>query len=218
MIQNKISILMPIKNGIEFINESVNSIINQTFDNWELIIGINGHIINSQVFNIAKTFENNKIFVYDMPNITSKSDALNEMLQYCNYDYIALLDVDDIWENEKLMIQSEFINDYDVVGSRCIYFGDKQLIPFVPGFDITNFDFFKVNPVVNSSAIIRKHLCHWCNIDNEDYDLWIRLKQSGATFYNCNQALVKHRIHSKSAFNSKNISNDAIYKKYNYKK
>lgn len=36
-----ISILMPIYNGIDFIEESVNSIINQTYDKWELIIGIN---------------------------------------------------------------------------------------------------------------------------------------------------------------------------------
>ena len=45
-----ISILMPIYNGIEFINESVSSIILQTFGEWELIIGINGHPENSEVF------------------------------------------------------------------------------------------------------------------------------------------------------------------------
>ena len=38
-----ISILMPIYNGIEYIGESVSSIIGQTYGNWELIIGVNGH-------------------------------------------------------------------------------------------------------------------------------------------------------------------------------
>jgi len=44
-----ISILMPIYNGIEFIEESVSSILNQTYDQWELIIGVNGHPENSPV-------------------------------------------------------------------------------------------------------------------------------------------------------------------------
>jgi len=52
-----ISILMPIYNGIEFINESVSSILEQTYDKWELLIGINGHPPNSEVYQIAKAFQ-----------------------------------------------------------------------------------------------------------------------------------------------------------------
>ena len=49
-----ISILMPIYNGIEFIDESVSSIMQQTYTEWELIIGVNGHPPNSEVFQKAK--------------------------------------------------------------------------------------------------------------------------------------------------------------------
>ena len=52
-----ISILMPIYNGIEFINDSVMSIIQQKYANWELIIGVNGHPPNSEVFRIAQKYE-----------------------------------------------------------------------------------------------------------------------------------------------------------------
>ncbi len=45
-----ISILIPIYNGIEFIDESIHSVINQTFNNWELLIGVNGHIHRTQRF------------------------------------------------------------------------------------------------------------------------------------------------------------------------
>lgn len=48
---------MPIYNGIEFIEESVSSILTQTYDQWELIIGINGHPENSDVYKIAKEYE-----------------------------------------------------------------------------------------------------------------------------------------------------------------
>ena len=70
-----ISILMPIYNGIEFINESVMSIIGQTYEEWELIIGINGHPKDSDVYKTAKQYEgvSNKIRVYDLIECKGKS-------------------------------------------------------------------------------------------------------------------------------------------------
>jgi glycosyltransferase involved in cell wall biosynthesis len=203
-----ISILMPIYNGIEFISESVNSIINQSFVDWELIIGINGHPENSNVYNIAKKYEtiSEKIKVYDLYTIKGKSDALNKMIEFCKYDYVALLDVDDIWHKEKLDFQSNFINSYDVIGSKCVWFGDiNNIIPKIPVYNFSKFDFSQVNPVINSSAIIRKELCYWNKEHDgiEDYDLWIRLRKQNKKFYNCPEVLVKHRIHKSSAFNSK---------------
>ncbi len=204
-----ISILMPIYNGIEFIEESVSSIISQTYENWELIIAINGHPQNSNIFLKAKDYESRveedgKIRVYDFYTIKGKSNTLNEMIKYCNFDYVALLDVDDIWQKDKLKIQSEFLGTYDVIGSRCIYFGDKNgIVPQIPLEDISNFDFKIVNPIINSSVIIRKELCKWNENGIEDYDLWLRLRRKNKKFYNCKQILVKHRIHQASAFNSK---------------
>ena len=51
---------------IEFIDESVSTIKYQTYKNWELIIGINGHPENSEVYQKAKEYENDKIKVYDI--------------------------------------------------------------------------------------------------------------------------------------------------------
>lgn len=203
-----ISILMPIYNGIEFIEESVNSILIQTYANWELIIGINGHSKNSEVFNIAKKYEskNNKITVLDLYNIKGKSNALNEMINYCKYNYVALLDVDDIWDSKKLETQSCFLhNNYDVVGSKCIYFGYKYngFIPKIPLYDISNHDFYIANPIINSSVIIKKDLCFWEENKIEDYDLWLKLRRQKKKFYNCPEVLVHHRLHSDSAFNAK---------------
>ena len=202
-----ISILMPIYNGIEFIDESVSSILSQTFEDWELIIGVNGHPPMSEVYLVAKQYElqNNKIRVLDLSDIKGKSNALNVMVQYCNYNYVALLDVDDIWLPGKLDAQSFYLNVYDVIGTKCVYFGDAEpCVPQIPEGDFSNFDFFFFNPVINSSAIIRKELCRWNpNWDGvEDYDLWLQLRKAGKQFYNCNQVLVKHRIHQTSAFNA----------------
>jgi len=206
-----ISILIPIYNGIEFIEESVSSVLRQTYENWELIIGVNGHTQDSYVYKIAKEYENksNKVKVFDFYNIQGKSNTLNEMIKYCNYDYVALLDVDDIWHDEKLSVQSQMLQSYDVIGSNCIWFGERNnVIPPIPLGDISNINFSLVNPIINSSSVIRKDLCYWNgNWNIEDYDLWLRLRKQNKKFYNCKEVLVKHRIHSTSAFNSKGNHN-----------
>ena len=206
---------MPIYNGIEFIDESVSSILNQTYDKWELIIGINGHPENSDVYKIAKEYEKKnealgKIRVYDFHTIKGKSNTLNAMIQFCKYDYIALLDVDDMWHPQKLDVQSQYLNYYGVIGSNCVWFGDRPgIVPVIPVGDITNYDFSLVNPIINSSCIIRKELCYWNHNWNgiEDYDLWLRLRKAGKRFFNCKEILVKHRIHNASAFNAKGNNN-----------
>jgi glycosyltransferase involved in cell wall biosynthesis len=207
-----ISILIPIYNGIEFIEESVQSVLLQTYEEWELIIGVNGHSENSVVFNEAKLYESidKRIKVIDFYNIKGKSNTLNEMIKFCKYDFIALLDVDDIWHYKKLQIQSEYLLKYDVVGSNCILFGDiENIVPKIPIGDISNFNFSTVNPIINSSSIIRKELCYWKNIYDgvEDYDLWLRLRKQNKKFFNCEEILVKHRIYQTSAFNSKGNNN-----------
>ena len=214
-----ISILIPIYNGIQFIEDSVSSVLNQTFDKWEIIIGVNGHPENSQVYQIAKFFEREgKIKVLDLWKIKGKSNALNEMIKYCSFDYVAMLDVDDIWHEEKLEIQSASLNKYDVIGSKCVYFGDLEgIIPDIPTGDVSHFNFLSVNPIMNSSSIIRKSLASWDpSLDVEDYDLWLKLWKEKRKFYNYKEVLVRHRIHKESAFNSKGNHNKVpeLLKKY----
>jgi teichuronic acid biosynthesis glycosyltransferase TuaG len=200
---------MPIYNGIEYIDESVSSILAQTYTEWELIIGVNGHEPMSIVYLIARKYEKRaNIRVLDLHNIRGKSNALNEMMKTCKYDYVALLDVDDIWEPSKLMVQSEYMNKYDVIGTNCVYFGNKNVVPKLPLGDLKSFDFFDYNPIINSSVLIRKELCWWNQIYDgiEDYELWLRLKKNGKNFYNVTTILIKHRIHLLSAFNTRDHS------------
>ena len=204
-----ISILIPIYNGIEFIDDSVKSVLCQTYKNWELLIGINGHPKDSLVYQKAKEYEklSNKIKVFDFDDIKGKSNTLNNMIKLCNYDYVALLDVDDIWHPQKLIVQTQLLNNYDVIGSNCVWFGNRTGVPHIPMGDISNIDFSIVNPIINSSSIIKKDLCYWNENGIEDYDLWLRLRKNNKKFFNFKEILVKHRIHNESAFNSKGNNN-----------
>jgi len=209
-----ISILIPIYNGIEFIEESVSSVLNQTYDKWELLIGINGHPEDSEVYKIAKQYEKaekalGRVRVFDFYTIRGKSNTLNEMISLCKYNYIAILDVDDIWHPQKLEAQSHQLEKFDVIGSNCIWFGDrKDIVPIIPLGDISDYDFSLVNPIINSSSVIRKELCYWNENGIEDYDLWLRLRKQNKKFFNFKEILVKHRIHNASAFNSKGNDNN----------
>ena len=219
-INNRITILMPIYNGIKYIDESITSIKKQTYNNWELIIGINGHPPNSDIYKIANKYSSENIKVYDMINIKGKSQALNKMLEYCKNDWICLLDVDDIWLPEKLQSQISYMYKYDIIGTKCKYFGDSNEEPNIPVGDLSTFDFFEVNPIINSSCLVKKNLCNWCELVNsrvEDYELWLKLYCENKKFYNVDIIQVLHRIHKTSFYNNTN-NNFVEDLKNNYKK
>jgi glycosyltransferase involved in cell wall biosynthesis len=208
-----ISILMPLYNGVEYLNESVQSVLDQMFQEWELIIAVNGYEPNSFVYLIAKDYESidNRIRVYDMHQIHGKANTLNEMIPLCSYSYVAILDVDDIWLPDKLKKQVEILktDQYDVVGSKCVYFENLDgVIPKIPSGAISSFNFKEVNPIINSSAVFRKKFGFWKEDFSgvEDYELWVRLWKEGKQFYNLDEVLVKHRIHPTSAFNTQDHS------------
>jgi len=210
-----VTILMPIYNGVEFFTESLNSVVSQTYTSWELIIGINGYRACSHVYKkvlsiIAKISTKElkeKIKVLDFPDVNGKGATLNAMKKYCipETEYIAILDVDDVWNPHKLAVQSKYIGNYDVIGTKCVYFGEiRNISPDIPTGNISTFNFFKMNPIINSSALIRKEFAVWSDrFGLDDYELWIQLRKAGKTFFNCDEIMVKHRIHKNSAFNSK---------------
>ena len=111
------------------------------------------------------------------------------MMKHAKYDNIALLDVDDIWNPEKLEFQLPFIQQgYDVIGSKCIYFGNDThlhgIVPNIPTGNISDNDFFEFNSVINRSAIIKKEHCtwdgYWYGIEN--YDMWLSLRMKKNNF------------------------------------
>jgi glycosyltransferase involved in cell wall biosynthesis len=224
-----ISILIPIYNGIEFFEESFTSVINQTYKNWELLIGINGRYNDNTYLDkvnlIIDKYNNKNNYSFDITvfnfDFKGKSNTLNTLVKHAKYNFIALLDVDDIWFHNKLEIQSKFLKSYDVIGTKCEYFGNiNKFQPDIPTGDISNFDIFKFNPIINSSVIINKNFSYWNNdLLNglEDYDLWFKLFFDKKNIYNVDNVLCYHRIHNESAFNNSNFNYLSIlYNKWNY--
>lgn len=209
--QTSISILMPLYNGIEFLETSLESVIKQTYTNWQLIIGINGHPKDSPVmletkFIVDKLDENHSCdILVKHYNTVGKPNTLNAMIPDSKFDWIALLDVDDYWSHDKLELQVQYLDTYDVVGTNTQYFGDKKGCPGIPLGDITtSHNIFRHNPIINSSVVIRKSDAVWEDVFLDDYNMWFNLYLLNRKFYNINKILCYHRIHKKSAFNNTN--------------
>lgn len=211
--KTKISILIAIYNGIEYFEECLDSILNQTFQNFEILIGINGWDFKSICFKKCKDitqldkYSHLDIKIYDCGKFNvknSKSKTLNFLVTKSVNDYVAVLDVDDKWCINKLEKQINYLKYYDVIGTKCQYFGESQKIPKIPVNDLTNFNFKLFNPIINSSSIIKKKLAFWsCDTWGvEDYELWCSLKDKNYKFFNLNEILTFHRVYSNSFFNS----------------
>lgn len=213
----EVSVLIPLYNGIEFLKTALESVKHQTFQSWEVIIGINGHgetggEVASQCLDILAELEEPRIRLVVQPNTKGKVESLHGLLAEAKGDWIAMLDCDDAWHSEKLLKQIHCAEEYhaDIVGTFCQYFGEFQGRPELPAGRIESKHLVSSNPIINSSALIRKTICMalgWRYTDicygMEDYDFWMRAERRGYTLYNLPESLTYHRIHKASAFNTK---------------
>jgi glycosyltransferase involved in cell wall biosynthesis len=207
-----ISILLATFNGHKFIEESINSILNQSFNDFELLIGLNGE--NEATKNILKNYNDNRIKIFDYGNDKGKSKTLNKLLQVAKYDWVGIQDDDDVWLPQKLETQIKFIEHFDVIGSLINYISESGKIIGSPNLAI-NHDEIKIkslsgdNNIANTSAIFKKECAlevnGWStNLDGiEDFDFWLKLIRNNKKIINVNEVLVLHRLHGKSNFNTK---------------
>lgn len=208
-----ISVLLPVYNGEKYLRKSLDSVLNQTYEDFELLIGFNGTTDKSK--DIVHSLNDQRIKVFDYGEDKGKGKTLNKLLKESNYDWVALQDDDDIWNSFKLDKQIKFINvNYDVIGTQIKYInendihsGDVTLV--IEPHLIKYYCLLGYNQVANSSTLIRKDslisVGGWKeDIDGiEDFDLWIRMLKNDKNFINLNEILVFHRLHTNSNFNTK---------------
>jgi len=124
--QGVVSILMNCFNGEEFLEEAIESVISQTYSNWEIIFWDNQSTDSSA--SIVKSFEDDRIKYFLAPNHTSIGKARAEAYQFMKGDYVAVLDVDDLWLPLKLEKQIKKFKDdpnTGIVISDTIFFSNK---------------------------------------------------------------------------------------------
>jgi glycosyltransferase involved in cell wall biosynthesis len=226
-----ISILIPLYNGVEFLEQCINSVLLQTYPDWDLWIGINGHgsdggDVAPTVMKLAKIDPRIHVVIQGPP-LQGKVESLNHLVSLVSTQWIAVLDCDDIWDSNKLARQLQTMYheapNADVIGTFCRYFGESNAIPYLPAGYIRPELLDHHNLIINSSSLIKKEYCKWEYHETtgqalEDYYLWMKICLSGGTLYNIPEILTWHRIHKTSAFNSKGHSDRGLREWYHNKR
>jgi glycosyltransferase involved in cell wall biosynthesis len=131
--QPLVSILMNCYNGEKYLQEAIDSVLSQTYENWELVFWDNRSTDRS-----ANVFESNidsRLKYYLAPKHTNIGPARASAYKHLNGEFIAVLDCDDIWLPNKLKNQLTLFKDPDVgiVISDTLFFNDSYKKPLYDG-------------------------------------------------------------------------------------
>ena len=215
-----ISIIMPAYNAELYIQEAVNSVVHQTYGNWELIIVDDGSTDNTAAVITTHFSNDNRIKYYYQQN-GKQGKARNHAISKSNGDYLAFLDADDLWIPEKLEFQLAEImhKNVDLVFSNCSIFQNDSSSDIIgntktPTEVYYNKDsipfFLQANRVPILIVLVKKDKILNVNgfsedeeIQNvEDYHLWLKLLMSDCVFFASKQVVAKYREHNNSATSS----------------
>ena len=111
--QPKVSIIMNCYNGEKFLKTSINSLINQSYKNFEIIFYDNKSTDNS--INIIKSFKNKRIRIFSSKKKLKLYKARNSAIKKAKGKYLTFLDTDDIWNRDKLQRQMDVIDQNKLI-------------------------------------------------------------------------------------------------------
>ena len=200
----KVSVIMATYNCEQTLKQSIDSIIQQTFKDWEFIIcddcSTDGTV--SILYEYANRFPSQFKILENKAN-SKLSYSLNKCLKVSNGEYIARMDGDDISLNNRLEKQVSFLDcnqSYSVVGTAMIPFdehGDKPIryakeIP-EPNDMIDRPPFFHATIMMRKSAydIVGGYTVSKRTIRAQDYDMWFRFFELGLKGYNLQEGLYR---------------------------
>ena len=121
-----VSIIMNCHNGQKFLSEAIQSVINQSFRNWELVFYDN--FSKDKSYNILKKFNDKRIKYYKSKKLLNLYAARNQAVIKARGKYIAFLDTDDLWDKNKLKIQIDLIRKSPFSMIYCNYYTLKDKI------------------------------------------------------------------------------------------
>ena len=215
-MDSKVSIIMPVYNGGRFLREAIESILSQTFTDFEFIIVNDGSTDNSLLLIKEYADKDKRIKIIDQKN-QGVSNSRNNAIKNSVGEYVAFIDCDDLWLSEKLKTQLESFNkDKDL--KIC---GSWGSVIDVKGDEIKKFEYppltdkeIKIKsiykyPFITSSLIIKKEILNINKLFNpkiklaEDYEFITKYIYKNKCL-NINQYLIKYRIHGNNSDNTVN--------------
>lgn len=208
-----ISIIMPVYNAEKYVAQAIDSVLKQTYKNWELWIIDDGSKDGSERIIQNKKCTDDRIrFVKNEQNM-GVAKTRNRGVQLANGEWIAFLDSDDMWEEEKLEKQAVLLEKGKNVG--IVYTGSAfvdennkraEYILNVP--QMVSFQkLLKQNVISCSSVLVQKYYMQKYKMPDgdlhEDYATWLRILKEGGMAYGIDEPLLIYRVSSQSKSGNK---------------
>ena len=200
--KTKIDIILPNYNSHEFITDTVKSIVDQTYFDWKLIIVDDNS--NEKTKNVLKKFlKNKKIKIYWLKKNHGAGYCRNYALKKTKSPYIAFIDSDDIWKQNKLKNQINFMikNDYSFSYTYYETFGDKKTT-ISPPLKFNYSSFINNTSIATSTMMVARKKIINIKFTNtkicEDYYFKCKLLKKVNYAFCLNQFLTKYRIRKNS--------------------
>jgi len=201
---SKVSILMPVYNAGRYLAQAIDSILSQTFKDWELILINDGSTDNSE--SIICRYDDERIYYIRNETNLGLIKTLNKGIDYCGGKYIARMDADDISLPDRLRYQVDFLDkhpSYLMCGTDAVVIDDAGK-PTGKIRNLKDNDFLQINllfspPFIHPSVMIRSEILQYNKYDEayrhvEDYELWCRIAKLG-NIVNISKELLKYRWH-----------------------
>ncbi len=222
--QPLVSVIMPTYNHAKFIGEAIDSVLNQTYRNLELIIIDNFSEDNTE--RIVTSYKDDRIKYLKFRNNGVIAASRNYGIKHSHGEYIAFLDSDDMWVKCKLERQLSHFQSSEIVGVA----SDAILITNTPYYRKKNYgrsklgyidyqyiDILNGNPIMTSSCIIKRKIIEnvgffdenrdFCFI--EDWELWLRMARFGS-FRVLKEQLIFYLVSRKRGYQSSIISKNCL--------
>lgn len=214
MNKPKVSIILSAYNHKPFVAKCIDSVINQTYKDFEFIIF--DDCSTDGTFEIIQSYNDDRIKLFRAPYNRGMVENINEAIKISTGEYIAHINSDDCWESSKLEKQVEFLQKNDGYGvvftlARLIDRNGKLLSdknsPFSKASNMLNYQwlrhfFYYGNCLCFTSAMIRKSCYDKVGLYNPayivllDFDMWIRVLMGGYEIYIIEEKLTDFRFSS----------------------
>ncbi|MDQ0206792.1 glycosyltransferase family 2 protein [Alkalicoccobacillus murimartini] len=212
MTEPLVSVITPVYNSERFLGETIQSIMNQTYPNWELILVDDGSTDESM--KIAKSFadKDSRISVVQLQTNNGAAGARNEGINQARGKYAAFLDSDDLWLPEKLERQVHFMEANQFVFTftsyRIIREDGQKREKLVEAPEVVTYNSLLKNTIIGCLTVM-------LNIDvlgkvqmptirtRQDFVLWLTILKDGNQAYGINEELACYRKVSNSISSNK---------------
>lgn len=219
-----VSVVMPVYNAEKYVLESVQSVLDQSYENYELIIVDDASTDHSIELVTSICKDNSQVKIIRLENNGGVSHARNTGINSAKGEYIAFIDSDDIWRPDKLKLQMKFMKANNVLFSFTSYEifheGSDKENTYVQCPQIVNYQrLLYGNPIPCFTVICHRSVFQEHRFENtrhEDYVLWLQLAKQ-YTLYGFDKDLGIYRSHENSVSSNKLKAAGWVWDIYRYR-